>query len=227
MNIAVVVACALVAGTLGAAVPTLIRYLPEASSTSAEGQTAPSYAELARTRGLTLLTMLISATAGAAFGWRLGESWLLLGLVPLAPVLVMLGVIDWRTRRLPKLVVLSATGATLILLVLEWAITHETGTLIRAVAAMLAARTLFWLGWYLKPAAVGFGDVRLAALTGLVLGRLSWAAWAAGLYAGLILFALFGITQLTRTRSRAGLRHDLPYGPWMAAGLLAGVLLAG
>lgn len=186
----------------------------------------PSYAAVARTRGLLAVTVLVSGAAGGAIAWRIGPSWLLAGLIPVVPVLVMLAVIDWRTRLLPRIVVLPATGAVLALLGIEWAAGHDTAVFVRAVLGMLLARTLFWLAWWLRPAAVGFGDVRLAALVGLVLGRLGWATWGAGLYAGLLAFAAFGIVQLVRTRSREALAQSLPYGPFMAAGMLAGVLLA-
>ena len=223
--------CTLLAGALGALVPAAIRRLPQpaeqdADEQDAEESVAPSYAGGADIPGLAALTAVISGAAGGAVGWRIGPSWLLAGLIPVVPVLVTLAVIDWRTRLLPRIVVLPATGAVLALLGIEWAVSHDTAAFVRAVLGMLLARTLFWLAWWLRPSAVGFGDVRLAALVGLVLGRLGWATWGAGLYAGLLTFAAYGIVQLVRTRSRGALAQSLPYGPFMAAALLAGVLLS-
>jgi len=219
---------ALLAGGLGALVPALIRRLPATATIeqAANESEAPSYATVARTPGLRAVAVLVSGVAGGAIGLRIGPCWLLAGLIPVVPILVMLAVIDWRTRLLPRIVVLPATAAVLALLGIEWATGHDTAVLVRAVLGMLLARTLFWLAWWLRPTAVGFGDVRLAALVGLVLGRLGWATWGAGLYAGLLAFASYGIVQLVRTRSRRALSQSLPYGPFMAAGLLAGVLLA-
>lgn len=224
---ATAVVCALLAGALGAVVPAMIRRLPAPVEQTVDEPVAPSYAAVANTPNLPALTALVSGAAGGAIGWRIGlVPSLLADLIPVVPVLVMLAVIDWRTRLLPRTVALPATAAVLAVLGIEWAARHDTAVFVRAVLGMLLARTLFWLAWWLRPTAVGFGDVRLAALVGLVLGRLGWATWAAGLYAGLLVFAVYGIVQLVRTRSRRALGQPLPYGPFMAAGLLAGVLLA-
>lgn len=220
--------CAVAAAVLAVLVPALIRSLPEPRSdeTGADEQ-VPTYAEVARTRGVRTVAVVVSAVAGAAVGWRLGATWLLLGLVPMIPILVMLAIVDWRTRRLPRLVVLPATGGLLALLGIEWLLTHDSGVLVRAILGMLLARSLAWLAWWMRPSAVGFGDVRLAALVGLVLGRMGWSAWGIGLYAGLVLFAAYGIAYAVRAKSRSALRHELPYGPFMAAGLFVGVMLVG
>jgi len=224
--------CAVVAGVLGLLVPPAIRRLPEPAPESLgdvpedEGP-KELYADLGRLPGLAPVAALVSAVVAGACGLRLGtgaEGRLLWVLVPLVPVLVLLAVVDGRTRLLPRIVVLPATGVLLALLVVEWAFTQETHVLVRAVVAMLVARSFFWVLWFVKQAGMGFGDVRLAALVGLVLGRLGWNEWLVGLYGGLVVFALWGVGRALVKRSRAALKQALPYGPFMILGLVLGVL---
>jgi leader peptidase (prepilin peptidase)/N-methyltransferase len=67
----------------------------------------------------------------------------------------------------------------------------------------------------IAPAGMGMGDVKLAALVGLVLGSLGlrYVAVAAGL--GILLGGLAAIVALA---AGAGRRGTLPYGPFLAAG---------
>jgi leader peptidase (prepilin peptidase)/N-methyltransferase len=92
---------------------------------------------------------------------------------------------------------------------------------------MVVARSLFWALWFVRRAGMGFGDVRLAALLGLALGRLGWNQWLLGLYAGLVLFGVFGVTLMLVRRDRSTLKRAYPFGPFMIGGALLGVLLGG
>jgi len=222
---------AVVAGVLGLLVPYAVRRLPEPSPESLgdvpeEEGPKELYADLGRLRGLGPAAAVVSAVVAAAFGMRLAghDARTLWALVPLLPVLVLLAVVDWRTRLLPRIVVLPTTGVLLVLLLLEGMLTGETHLLVRAVIAMLLARSFFWVLWFVKRAGMGFGDVRLAALVGLVLGRFGWDAWLLGLYGGLAVFALWGVGRALVKRSRTALRQALPYGPFMILGLVLGVL---
>lgn len=224
--------CAVVAGCLGLLVPAGIARLPEPPPESAadrpeEDGEKESYADLARLRGLGPVSALVCAVVAAAFGLHLGADRVLWALTPLVPVLVLLAVVDWRTRLLPRVVVLPITALLLVLAVVEWALTQETHVLVRTVIAAAVARTFFWLLWFVRQAGMGFGDVRLAALVGLVLGRLGWSEWLLGLYGGLIIFALWGVGRAVAKRSRAALKQALPYGPFMILGLALGVLTSG
>jgi leader peptidase (prepilin peptidase) / N-methyltransferase len=71
---------------------------------------------------------------------------------------------------------------------------------------------------------MGFGDVRLAALLGLVLGRLGVAELVVGVYAGFLVFGLPGLLLALVRRDRALLRAAYPFGPFMVVGALIGVL---
>ena len=110
--------CAVVAGVLGLLVPALLRRLPEPPPESLgdvpaeEGPKEP-YADLGRLRGLGPAAGLVSAVLAGMCALRLddaGDGRVLWALTPLVPVLVLLAVVDGRTRLLPRVVVLPATA---------------------------------------------------------------------------------------------------------------------
>lgn len=240
----VAVLCGLI-GLLALGVPAGIRALPEPPPEvlpdspeddtelermlRAEGAKVP-YARVAALPGLAGWAALTAVLVNVAVGLRLGVHPMTWVLALLVPVLVLLAVVDWRTRLLPRVVVLPATGLLLVLVLLEWLVqrdTDHTEVLVRSLLAMLIARSFFWVLWFVRRAGMGFGDVRLAALLGLVLGRLGWNQWLVGLYGGLLLFGVFGISLMLIRRDRATLKQAYPFGPFMIGGALVGVLVGG
>jgi leader peptidase (prepilin peptidase)/N-methyltransferase len=217
---AVVLVSAAVAGVLALGMPALLRRLPE----PADDPPAVAYVTLAGWRPLLPIAVTVSAALAGLLAWRVEPSRLMVALVPLAPLLVMLAYVDWRVQRLPKLPILAATGVGLVLLGAEWLWTRDTEAALGALAGLVIARSAFWLLWRVLPHAMGFGDVRLAALVGLVLGRLGWDQLAVGLWAGLGIFGLWGIGRAVARRSRNAMREPLAYGPFMIWGMLVGVL---
>lgn len=229
-------------GLLALAVPAGIRALPEppaevlpdspADDTPlermlrAEGP-RESYVQVAALPGLALWSALVGVVVNLAVGLRLGDHPVTWVIALLVPVLILLAVVDWRTRLLPRVVVLPVTGVLIGLTLVEWLFTRNTDVLVRTLVAMVVARSVFWVLWFIRRAGMGFGDVRLAALLGLVLGRLGWNQWLLGLYGGLVLFGIFGLTLTVVRRDRATLRKAYPFGPFMIGGTLLGVLLGG
>jgi len=185
------------------------------------------YAVVARIKHLAPVCVVVSLVLAFAVSARLGNHPVTWVIALLTPTLVLLSVVDWRTRLLPRVVVLPASGVLLVLAVGEWAFTHHTDVLVRTLVAALLARSFFWVLWAVRRAGMGFGDVRLAALVGLVLGRVSWNSWILGMYGGLLLFSFYGIGLTLLRRDVRMLKKHLPYGPFMVMGLYAGLLLSG
>ncbi len=132
-----------------------------------------------------------------------------------AAVLLVLSVIDLRTRRLPNRIVLPAAGIVLVAQIaiapdraLEWIL----GAL--GAFAFLLAVNLF------NPAGLGMGDVKLALLLGAALG---WAVGAA-LVVGFVAAAIAGMVMIARGGWSAR-KATLPLGPFLAFGGLAALLL--
>ena len=76
----------------------------------------------------------------------------------------------------------------------------------------------------LSPEGLGFGDVKLLGLLGLVLGWFGWGVLLAGVFLGLLTGGLVSLVLLV-TR-RAGWRTALPFGPPLLVGAVLALALA-
>src|SRR4051794_3522579 len=120
----------------------------------------------------------LNAATTVLFGlaiWRLGFSPELPAVLAFIFGGVLLAVIDWKVQRLPTRLVyytLAGVGAGLaVASLVEWDWVH----LATAVAgAVLLANTFFLIWWvtgkFTGMLILGFGDVRLALVLGLILG---------------------------------------------------------
>ncbi|UMG92638.1 A24 family peptidase [Nocardioides sp. TF02-7] len=226
----------------GALVPHAVRRLPEpppdpepeegveltpAQRQRLEEPPKEPYADLGRRPRLAAGCALVSGVAGAGLGLALGWVWLLCVVLPLVPVGTLLGYVDWRTRLLPSVVVLPATALALGYGLARWAATGDSDELVRGVVSLVVVRTIFWVLWFVRQAGMGFGDVRLSALLGLVLGYAGGTAVLVGLYAAFLLFAVPGVVWAAVKRDRSILRRAYPFGPFLLAGAWVGLVVAG
>jgi leader peptidase (prepilin peptidase) / N-methyltransferase len=138
-----------------------------------------------------------------------------LGLV-LVTFLVPIAVIDLDHRIIPnKLTAPAALLAPVLGLALEPSFVPEQ------LIAGVAAGGFFFLAAVLHPKGMGMGDVKLAAVLGLYLGR----AVAPAIFTALILGVLVGAAIIAR-HGQAGRKKAVPFGPFLAAGALV-ALFAG
>lgn len=214
------VAAALFGAATGALVPRLIRAVPE------HGQPdVPSYRQVASRSGLWWQASLAGAAIAAALAWAVGWRGELALLLPVVPVGIALSVVDWRTRLLPKWLVLPTTAYVVVAGGVVALVAGAPGDWIRGAVGLLAARSAFWVLWRLRSASMGFGDVRVAALLGFVLGYLGVGELIAGLYAAFLLFVVPGVTLALWRRDRSVLKAAYPFGPFLFLGALLGVLV--
>lgn len=182
------------------------------------------YADIAARPGLGWRSAVLAAVSGGLVGAATGLDWPLLWLVPLVPVAVALSVIDWHTRLLPRRIVIPATLAAIVVVTAVGLATGERDALVRALLGMVVARSFFWVLWFLRSAGMGFGDVRLAAPVGLVLGWVGWDALAIGVWTGFVAFALPALVLVLVRRDRSMLKKSFPFGPFMVIGALVGLV---
>ncbi|WP_235681044.1 A24 family peptidase [Tomitella gaofuii] len=138
-----------------------------------------------------------------------------LGALALTAWCTLLGVIDLRSMRLPD--VLTLPGAAAILAVAA-AAGHAAAALWGA--ALLSGAYLFL--HLLRPAAMGAGDVKLAAGLGAASALGGGGAWLGAAAGALVFTALCGLAAPGRSRAAAW-----PHGPSMCAASLAALLVAG
>ena len=233
---------AVLAGIGGVLVPRLIAWVPEPAPkdevpdeprdeadavTGAAADAEPPkmlYADIAARPGLGWRSAVVAVASGGLIGAATGLDWPLLWLVPLVPVGVALSVIDWHTRLLPRVIVVPATLAAIVLVAVFGLATGEREALVRALLGLVLARSFFWVLWFVRSAGMGFGDVRLAAPIGLVLGWVGWGALAIGLWAGFMAFVVPALVVIVGRRDRTLLKRSFPFGPFMVVGALVGLV---
>jgi leader peptidase (prepilin peptidase)/N-methyltransferase len=133
-----------------------------------------------------------------------------------AAVLVAIGVIDYRERRIPNAItypaIAFALGATL----------NSPGPE-ATLAAGGATALLFLLPVLIYgPQRAGIGDVKLGLFVGLILGPTLALFWS--LFVAFGLAAVVGLAGLLAGRLRW--QSTFPFGPYLACGALVGLWLA-
>ncbi|SFL16468.1 prepilin peptidase [Geodermatophilus ruber] len=147
------------------------------------------------------------------------------GLAWTAAAGLVLGAVDLAVHRLPDRVTFPACAAVAAALLVDAAVLGTWPALLRAVLAAGAAFGLALLAALLSPEGLGFGDVKLLALLGLVLGWVGWGALLAGVFLGLLTGALVSLALVAGRR--AGWRTALPFGPPLLVGAALALALEG
>ncbi|GAA1433598.1 A24 family peptidase [Streptomyces thermospinosisporus] len=177
-------------------------------TTGAYGSTAPAL----------LATALVCAALAAATGTRPELAvWLLL-----APVGVLLAIVDFRVQRLPDPLTLPFAAAALLLLGLVSLVPEHAGEWTTALLGALALGGGYFVLFLINPAGMGFGDVKLALGAGAVLGWYGWPTLMLGTLAGFLSGALYGGALVVARR--AGRKTAIPFGPFLITGAFAGLL---
>ena len=160
--------------------------------------------------GAVLFTGLRPATA--AYAWAAGAA-------------VVLGAVDLACHRLPDRVTYPAYVVCGGALLVDAVVLGTWGALLTAVLAAAAAFAVAALVAAIAPAGLGFGDVKLLGLLGLLLGWAGWGVLLIGVFLGLVVGALVSV-MLLATR-RAGWRTAIPFGPPLLAGAVGALFLVG
>lgn len=168
-----------------------------------------------------VVSTLGCATVAAATGARPELAvWLLL-----APVAVLLAAIDRRVHRLPDELTLPAAGVAAVLLGIAVLLPEHGGSWLSALLGGAALGAFYFLLFLINPNGMGFGDVKLALSLGVALGWYGWAVVFAGGFAGFLFGAAYGLGLMVLRR--AGRKTGIPFGPFMIAGALLGILFGG
>jgi leader peptidase (prepilin peptidase)/N-methyltransferase len=156
------------------------------------------------------VTGLLCAACVLKFGAD-QDVWLPLVFVLL---LVPITLIDLEHHIIPN--VLAAIGAVAAFALV---LAFQTDDLTEHIIAALAAGGFFLIAALVYPAGMGMGDVKLAGVMGLFLGR----AVAPAIFAALIAGTVVGAVVIARFGAKDGRKKGIPFGPWLAFGSLVGL----
>ncbi|TLQ44017.1 prepilin peptidase [Streptomyces marianii] len=164
-------------------------------------------------------TALACAALAAAVGPRPELAvWLLL-----APVAVLLALVDRNVHRLPDRLTLPLAAAAAVLLGGAALLPGAGGAWPAALLGGLVLGAAYLVLFLVNPNGMGFGDVKLALSLGVALGWYGWEVLFVGAFAGFLLGAFYGL-GLVLLRG-AGRGTAIPFGPFMISGTLIGLLL--
>lgn len=168
---------------------------------------------------------LVELAAGGLFvgaAVRLGPSWALPAFCVFFASLLAISVIDLGHFIIPNRVVYP-TLLTLVPLLVVAAVLQGSWThLEHAVIGGAAGFAALFVVHLVSPGGMGFGDVRLAGVIGVMLGWLGLGYVALGMFLSFLLASVIGITLIvTRVKSR---KDSVPFGPFMAIGAVIAVL---
>jgi leader peptidase (prepilin peptidase)/N-methyltransferase len=142
------------------------------------------------------------------------------GLLWVAAAAVVLGAVDLAVHRLPDRVLLPAAVVFTAAALVDAVVLDTWEALARSVVAAGAAFAVMAGARAVSPAALGYGDVKLLGLLGLVLGWFGWGVLLAGIFLGLLVGAASSVVLVLI--GRASWQSAVPFGP----PLLTGAFLA-
>lgn len=170
------------------------------------------------------LTELAMAGVFTAVGARVGLDWSLPGFLLFAWLLVVVAIIDARTRKIPNRLLYPLTPTLLALMVGAAVLSGHPGRALTAVLGGLGGFVVLLILALIQPKGMGMGDVKLAGFIGIGLGYLGYRFVVLGIFGGFVLGGVVAIL-LMATKAR-GRRDMIPFGPYLALGAL-GALLVG
>jgi leader peptidase (prepilin peptidase) / N-methyltransferase len=147
-----------------------------------------------------------TAVLVACCALKFGFSWDFLVAAVFCAVLVAISATDLERRIIPNRIVLPAT---VVLLAAQTILDPS----IVWIAAGLGAAAFFLIAALAYPGGMGMGDVKLALLLGVVLGRTVPVALLLGMLA-----ALAPSFVLIARHGKAGRKMTIPFGPFLAFG---------
>lgn len=163
-----------------------------------------------------------TAAVFAVLAVRVDSALLLAALCWFAAPAVALTIVDLTVRRLPDPLTATAGAGLLVGIGITAGVGHQGGALGRALLAGLGLFAGYLALALAGPDSLGFGDCKLAAGLGAVLGWFGWWAVFTGTLAAFVLAGGCGLALVAL--GRLGRGDPIPFGPFMLLGALVAVL---
>jgi leader peptidase (prepilin peptidase)/N-methyltransferase len=173
------------------------------------------------------LVEVATAALFVAAALRLGDDDLaaLPAFLVVFAALLAISAVDLERFIVPNRILYPALFIAAPLLVVAAVIDGEWSSLRDAALGGALAWVLLFAIHMASPKGMGFGDVRLAGLIGMLLGWLSIGHVLLGLFLAFLTAALVGVgLMLTGVRGR---KDRVPFGPFLALGAIAAVFVGG
>jgi leader peptidase (prepilin peptidase) / N-methyltransferase len=171
---------------------------------------------------------LAAAGAGGAVAWGLPHTTIAQRLILAAWLVfvvagVLLSAVDIQVRRLPTRIIAVVGLVDVALLAAAAAASRAAGVVAEAASGCAAVGGAYLVLALGVPAGFGLGDVRLAALVGLLLGVKGWNAVMFGAVGPFLLAAPVAAALLALRRIRRN--TPVPFGVPLVAGAILAALL--
>jgi leader peptidase (prepilin peptidase)/N-methyltransferase len=165
---------------------------------------SPRYPIVEAVTGLLCAAVVVAKGADS-------DAWLGLAFVL---VLVPITLIDLDVRLIPNSLTLGGSVAALVIQAIV-----APDMLVEALIAAAAAGGFLLIAVLAHPRGMGMGDVKLAAMMGLYLGR----AVAPAMFVALLTGTIVGAVIMARLGVEKGRKVAIPFGPYLALGGLVGL----
>jgi prepilin signal peptidase PulO-like enzyme (type II secretory pathway) len=128
---------------------------------------------------------------------------------------VIIFVFDWKYYLIPDEITYSAIILSIFWIIYSFcARAVSGGELLGFVLSAIGSSLFFFFLWFFsKGKAMGFGDVKLAFLIGLILG---WPSILVGLFLAFALGAIIGLALIALKKK--GFKSEVPFGPFLVVG---------
>ena len=155
-------------------------------------------------------------TAGlfAALAIRIGLEPELVPALLLTALVVPAAIIDLNLRIIPNVINLPGAAAVYIV-----AVAAQPERWLELLIGGLGCTAFLGLAWMVSPRGMGLGDVKMALMIGLGLGRYAFVAMFAAFVLSTVLSLYLIATNGTRAR-----KMGFPLGPFLAFGAMVGLL---
>jgi leader peptidase (prepilin peptidase)/N-methyltransferase len=166
-----------------------------------------------------LTATLFALIALRIYGMNLGFAPGLLATIALCFFVfigVVLSIIDSKTQTLPTGTILVGLAVVIPFLTASSLLAGNPSQLNSMLIGSFATLAFYGLIWLVRPDALGFGDVRLALLTGATLGWISFGSVIAGIL--LTYFIMSAVFIPLMILGKVSQKTVVPMGPWIILG---------
>lgn len=168
------------------------------------------------------LIELVTAVLFAVTAVRLGDNWALPAFLVVVAGLIAISAVDLERFIVPNRILYPTLFIAAPLLLLAGALEDDWSGVRTAAIGGLMAWGLLLVIHLISPKGMGFGDVRLAGLIGMIVGWLSVGHVLVALFLGFLTASVVGVSLIfLKVRGR---KDKVPFGPFLATGAYLAIL---